>query len=154
MGLIRAFTVRFRKNENRGKNSLTFIRGLHSGIISSTPLISSGIVERVKYSRGSRPSAKGGGGGGGVKGGRGQSPKKILSALWASVWSKNKGGGPEDPTPPLDPPLKCTSARENRHPRGRGRSHARGSEHLPPGVTFLTVAISTCTGVIKSLYCA
>ena len=90
MGLIRAFTVRFRKNENRGKNSLTFIRGLHSGIISSTPLISSGIVERVKYSRGSRHLAKG----------RGQSPKKILSALWASVWSKNKGGGGRG-TPPL-----------------------------------------------------
>ena len=27
------------------------------------------------------------------------SPKKLFSALWASVWSKNKGG------PPLDPPL-------------------------------------------------
>ena len=33
-----------------------------------------------------------------IRGGRGssweggQSPKKICSALWASVWSKNKGG--------------------------------------------------------------
>ena len=30
----------------------------------------------------------------------GQSPKKIFSALWASVWSKNKGGtGPPGPSP-------------------------------------------------------
>ena len=35
-----------------------------------------------------------GGGGGGHPGRGGQSPKKICSALWASVWSKNKGGGP------------------------------------------------------------
>ena len=30
----------------------------------------------------------GGGGGGG-----GRSPKNIFSALWTSLWSKNKGGG-------------------------------------------------------------
>ena len=35
----------------------------------------------------------------------GQSPKKIFSALCASVWSKNKGGAP--PASPLDPPLVC-----------------------------------------------
>ena len=34
------------------------------------------------------------------KGGRGSSPPKILSALRASVWSKNKGG------PPLNAPLE------------------------------------------------
>ena len=46
-------------------------------------------------SGGSKPSDKGGGpviqtlryGGGGC-----WSPKKFFSALWASVWSKNKGG--------------------------------------------------------------
>lgn len=32
------------------------------------------------------------------------SPKKIFSAPWASVWTKNKGElGPQGP--PLDPPL-------------------------------------------------
>ena len=70
------------------------LRGLHSGITTSTPLCSSGTVERVKYE----------------------------------------------------------STRGNRHPRGR--SHAKGSEHLPSRVTFLTVAISTCTRVINSLYYA
>ena len=45
---------------------------------------------------GSRPSDYGGGGGGDgsqpdpeIRGAR--SPKTIFSALWASVWSKNKG---------------------------------------------------------------
>ena len=33
----------------------------------------------------------------------GQSQKKTISALLASVWSKNKGGGGR--APPLDPPL-------------------------------------------------
>ena len=34
------------------------------------------------------------------------SPKKIFSALRASVWSNNKGGGgPPGPSPPLDLPL-------------------------------------------------
>ena len=41
----------------------------------------------------------GGGGGGGSKkpgemGGGGLSQKEVFSALWASVWSKNKVGGP------------------------------------------------------------
>ena len=40
-------------------------------------------------SGGSRPSDKGGG----------------VSALRASVWSKDKGRGPGPPGPPLDPPL-------------------------------------------------
>ena len=48
------------------------------------------------------------GGGGGVrpldKGKGGGSRKKKFSALRASVWSTNKGGGPP-PAPPLDPPL-------------------------------------------------
>ena len=40
-----------------------------------------------------------------IKGGRGEGvSKKIFSALWASVWSKNKGG-PESRAPPLDSPL-------------------------------------------------
>ena len=30
---------------------------------------------------------------------RRQSPKKFFSALWASVWSKNKGSGPPGPLP-------------------------------------------------------
>ena len=34
------------------------------------------------------------------------SPKKIFSALRASVWSNNKAGsGPPGPSPPLDLPL-------------------------------------------------
>ena len=36
-----------------------------------------------------------------IRGG-GAVSKKNVSALWASVWSKNKGGGRP---PPLDPPL-------------------------------------------------
>ena len=33
--------------------------------------------------------------------------KKTFSALWASVWSKNKGGEGQAPwAPPLDPPLE------------------------------------------------
>jgi len=35
----------------------------------------------------------------------GLSPKKIFSALRASVWSNNKGGGAGPPAPPLDLPL-------------------------------------------------
>ena len=62
------------------------------------------------------------GGGGGVWGGQssrpldneegGRSPQKIVSALWASVWSKNKGGrvpGPLGASP--------GSATELYHPR-------------------------------------
>ena len=44
---------------------------------------------------------------------RGRS-QKIFLALWASVWSKNKGGPTPGPLgsraprgPPLDPPLRC-----------------------------------------------
>ena len=33
-------------------------------------------------------------------------PPKNFSALWASVWSKNKGGR----APPLDPPLELAYA--------------------------------------------
>jgi len=41
-----------------------------------------------------------------VKGGGGWKVSKIfLSALWASVWSKNKGGGRATRAPHLDPPL-------------------------------------------------
>ena len=51
---------------------------------------------------------KGGGGGGGhpdpeISGGGGAASKNFFSALRASFWSKNKGGGR---TPFLDPPLK------------------------------------------------
>ena len=49
---------------------------------------------------------RGGGGRGnpdpGIRGGGGVS-EKFFSALWASFWSRNKGGAP--PAPPLDPPL-------------------------------------------------
>ena len=55
---------------------------------------------------------RGGGGGKGghpdpeIRGEGGWSPKKFFSALQASVWSKNKGGGGRAPwAPPLDPPL-------------------------------------------------
>ena len=42
------------------------------------------------FSGGSSPSDKGGG----------RSPKQFFSALWASFWSKNKGGtGPAGPSP-------------------------------------------------------
>ena len=39
-------------------------------------------------------------------GGEGGLPKKIVLAFWASVWSKNKGGGTGPQPPPLDPPLQ------------------------------------------------
>ena len=56
-----------------------------------------------------RPSDKGGGGGGmhpnpEIRGGA--VSKKVFSALQASVWSKNKGGGV-----PLDRPLICIARR-------------------------------------------
>ena len=52
----------------------------------------------------SRPSDKEGGHPGPEIRGRDGVQKKFFSALWASVWSKNRGGG--DPlAPPLDPPL-------------------------------------------------
>ena len=52
----------------------------------------------------SRPSGNGRGGGHpDPEIGEGAVSKKFISALWASVWSKNKGGGGR---PPLDPPLK------------------------------------------------
>ena len=41
------------------------------------------------------------------KRGGGRSPK-IFFALWASVWSKNKGGGADPRAPPLDPALNAT----------------------------------------------
>ena len=58
----------------------------------------------------SRPSDKGGGEGGGGEFGHpdpeirgvGRSPKRFVSALRASFWSKNKRG---PRAPPLDPPL-------------------------------------------------
>ena len=62
-------------------------------------------VSRIINSGGSRPSDKGEG----VvirtlrKGGGGQSQKQILSALRASIWSKNKGAPGQ--APPLNPPL-------------------------------------------------
>ena len=37
--------------------------------------------------------------------GGGGSPKKCFLALWASVWSKNVGGGRGSWFPPLYPPL-------------------------------------------------
>ena len=45
------------------------------------------------------------GGGGGhpdpeIRRGRGRPPEKIFSALRASFWSKNKGGGTRVPRPP------------------------------------------------------
>ena len=49
---------------------------------------------------------RGAGGGGGshldpqIREGGGRSPKKIFSALQASVWSKNKGGGGAGPPGP------------------------------------------------------
>ena len=51
------------------------------------------------------------GGGGGhpdpkIRRGRGRPPEKFFSALRASFWSKNKGGGRVPRAPPLDPPMK------------------------------------------------
>ena len=37
---------------------------------------------------------------------RGALSKKFFSALWASFWSKNKGGARVPRAPPLDPPLR------------------------------------------------
>ena len=51
------------------------------------------------------PEIKGGGRGGGLK-------KKSFSALRASVWSENKGGGRAGPpVPHLDPPLVIADGR-------------------------------------------
>ena len=59
---------------------------------------------RIQTSRGRGGRGRGGRGGGGhpdpgIKGGGGGLEKKFFSALWASVWSKNKGGfSPGSPT--------------------------------------------------------
>ena len=74
--------------------------------------------KKKQGSGGSRPSDKGGRGGRGaghpdaeIRGGA-RSQKQIFSALWASVWSKNKGGSPAPRVPPLDSPLQGTNKRE------------------------------------------
>ena len=55
----------------------------------------------IREARSLRPLHRGGGGGGGG------TPKKFFSALQASFWSKNKGGGERAPwAPSLDPLLK------------------------------------------------
>ena len=48
--------------------------------------------------------------------GRGQSENKIFSALQASVWSYNKGGGGACPpwAPPLDPPLRTAGEHDEK----------------------------------------
>ena len=43
-----------------------------------------------------------------IRRGGGGSPKKHFLALWASVWSKNKGAAPR--APPLGPPLLHTNS--------------------------------------------
>ena len=66
------------------------------------------------FSGGSRSSNKWGGASHPdpeIRGGGGGPPKKIFSALRASVWSKHKGVGGPLRAPPLDPPLclhNCT----------------------------------------------
>ena len=50
-------------------------------------------------SGGSRPSDNGGGGHPVPQKKGGQSPKNVSSALRASVWSNNKGGGVPGPLP-------------------------------------------------------
>ena len=89
----------------------------HEGItVAERPLLCNArscqqgrLVSIVLGSGGSRPSDKGGGGGGGhpdpeIRGGPGLK-KNFFSALRASFWSKNKGGGRAPQAPPLDPPL-------------------------------------------------
>ena len=54
---------------------------------------------------------RGGGGGGGVPSHpdpeiRGGVVSKNFFSQFASVWSKNKGGGGDHRAPPLDPPLQ------------------------------------------------
>ena len=40
------------------------------------------------------------------------SPNKLFSALWASFWSKSKGGGGQAPRAhPLDPPLSVVAVK-------------------------------------------
>ena len=66
-------------------------------------------MHKICSGSGSTPSDKGRGGGGGRVGVVwGRSQKNIFLALWASAWSKNKGGGRPPRTPPLYPPLICT----------------------------------------------
>ena len=70
----------------------------------------------------SSPSDKGGGGGRGrashpdpeIRGGG--SLQKIFSALWASFWSKYKGGAWAPWPPPLDLPLGCCVILVNKIP--------------------------------------
>ena len=58
---------------------------------------------KCPHSGGSRPSDKGGGGGRGEGDGL-RTQKKEFFALWASVWSKNMGGGGQVPqVSPQDP---------------------------------------------------
>ena len=59
--------------------------------------------------------------------GRGGSLQKFFLALWASVWSKNGGGGWAPRAPPLGPPLNT------------GRS---GGEHYTVGVLVQKFAFS------------
>ena len=40
--------------------------------------------------------------------GVGRTAEELFSALRASVWSKNDGGGRPPRAPPLDPPLVCS----------------------------------------------
>ena len=56
--------------------------------------------------RGRNGEGGGGGGGGGhpdpkIRRGRGRPPEKFFSALRASFWSKNKGGGGDESPGPL-----------------------------------------------------
>ena len=66
-----------------------------------------------------RGGGGGGGGGGatnpGIRGEGGARHQKIFSALWASVWSKNKGGvGPPGPLTWIRHLVVCVSSK---HPR-------------------------------------
>ena len=67
-----------------------------SGMSSSVPFLTYNTP-----SGGFRPSGKGRARSSDpeITGGGGQSQKTFFSALWASVWSKTKGGGPPGPSP-------------------------------------------------------
>ena len=105
-------------------------------------------VEPVHTSGGSRRSDKGGGGGGGRgrssrpwdKGGGGQSPKKVFSALQTSVWSKIRGGGPPGPSP--------KSATAQRLPWGQKKVAVVEVERWPlwMGATVTGIWIWRCFG--------
>ena len=101
-----------------------------------------------------------------MRGGGGRSPKKLVSALWASVWSKNKGGrgpGPLGASPGLAcvasvsiwPGFGAKKDREPKSEKGGGGGERRKLSFLPHPLPALLLAPSfarSLTLVPRSLF--